>query len=605
MGNYYGAELLSYIETLSALMSPPHLFTVYLQQEGEVIPLRIDDLNKLQHPIERVKITPCSDTDVIKKMKKHDISHEKLLVLNHHEMKELTQQVSLPYTLYDTILRGERFSIEGLPKKMTGLLEAPFSTRQANRLLGMTARNESDNEVFQSQFIISIISNHNDPKSKNKEELTIISFIKKILKKKRDTVESSGIPDKVIITRKHHPLSKTNISVNALKVLNRLHQHGYQAMLVGGSVRDLLLGAQPKDFDVATNANPTEVKKLFRNARLIGRRFKLVHILFYRDIIEVATFRKEAPQSDNQHVNQDGMLIRDNEYGSITDDVWRRDFTINALYYNIADFSIIDFTAGYDDLNDRIIRMIGDPDKRYQEDPVRMIRAIRFCAKLGFSLEAKTESALHRLTPLLDNVSSSRLFEEVIKLYHHGHALRSQHLLEKHHIFKHLFPYTFEAIQNDATLKTLIDNTLKNTDNRIKNNQPVTPAFLLAVFLWRPLLTEVEFYQNKGLPPLPALEKAMNVVLSKQSKHINIPKRFTQSMREMWVLQFRFNRRHGNRAFRTLAHPRFRAAYDFLLLRTLIGEEDIALSDWWTAFQEVDESAQQEMVKALSKKKRR
>lgn len=393
--------------------------------------------------------------------------------------------------------------------------------------------------------------------------------------------------------------------MNALKVLNRLHQHDYQAMLVGGSVRDLLLSAQPKDFDVATNAKPQEVKKLFRNARLIGRRFKLVHILFYRDIIEVATFRKEATESENQHINQDGMLVRDNEYGSITDDVWRRDFTINALYYNIADFSIIDFTGGFKDLKRKVIRMIGDPDKRYQEDPVRMIRALRFCAKLNFTLEEKTQDALHRLTHLLDNVSSSRLFEEVIKLYHHGHGLRSQQLLEKHHVFEHLFPYTHLAMQADPSLKQLIDNTLQNTDNRIQNNQPVTPAFLLAVFLWRPLLREVEAYQKKGLPPLPALEKGMNVVLSKQSKHISIPKRFTQSMREMWVLQYRFIRRQGNRAFRTLAHPRFRAAYDFLLLRTLVGEEDISLSDWWTEFQEVDELKQQEMVKNLGGKKRK
>lgn len=376
-------------------------------------------------------------------------------------------------------------------------------------------------------------------------------------------------------------------------------------MLVGGSVRDLLLSAQPKDFDVATNAKPAEVKKLFRNARLIGRRFRLVHILFYRDIIEVATFRKESTESESQHINQDGMIVRDNEYGSITNDVWRRDFTINALYYNIADFSIIDFTGGFQDLNSKIIRIIGDPDKRYHEDPVRMIRAIRFCAKLDFTLEKTTEDALHRLTHLLDNVASSRLFEEVIKLYHHGHGLKSQQLLEKHHVFEHLFPYTFAAMQEDPSLKSLIDNTLKNTDNRIQNNQPVTPAFLLAVFLWRPLLTEIEAYQQKGVPPLPALEKGMNVVLSKQNKHISIPKRFTQSMREMWVLQFRFNRRHGNRAFRTLSHPRFRAAYDFLLLRTLVGEEEMSLSDWWTEFQEVDELKQQEMVKNLSRKKRK
>lgn len=358
---------------------------------------------------------------------------------------------------------------------------------------------------------------------------------------------------------------------------------------------------------MVTDAKPNDIRKLFRNARLIGRRFRLAHILFYKDIIEVATFRKaaETSNSDTHQVNEEGMLVRDNEYGTITDDVWRRDFTINALYYNIADFSIIDFTGGFDDLKHKVIRIIGDPKKRYQEDPVRMLRAIRFCAKLDFSLEAKTEKALHELTPLIDNVSSSRLFEEILKLYHHGHGLKSQKMLEKHHLFSHLFPFTDTEMKKDDSLKQLIEHTLKNTDSRIKQNKPVTPAFLLAVFLWRPLLLEVEHYQDKGLPPLPALEKGMNVILSKQNKYISIPKRFTQSMREMWVLQFRFNRRHGNRAFRTLDHPRFRAAYDFLLLRTLVGEEDMTLSDWWTEFQEVEDTEQKQMVAALTPKKRR
>jgi poly(A) polymerase len=409
------------------------------------------------------------------------------------------------------------------------------------------------------------------------------------------------LPDSVVIQRKHHTISKNNISANALKVLNRLHQHEFEAHLVGGSVRDLLLGVQPKDFDVVTNAHPNEIKKLFRNARLIGRRFRLAHILFYRDIIEVATFRKSAPQGDDHKVNTEGMLVRDNEYGTITDDVWRRDFTINALYYNIADFSIVDFTGGFQDLKDKIVRMIGDPDTRYHEDPVRMLRAIRFCAKLDFQLEEKTKASLHQLTGLIKNVSSSRLFEEIVKMYHHGHGLRSQALLEQHHLFEHLFPFTHEEMQTDTSVSELIEHTLKSTDSRIKKNRPVTPAFLLAVFLWRPLLKEIEHYQEKGLPPLPALEKAMNVILSKQSQFISIPKRFTQSMREMWVLQFRLNRRHGNRAFRTLEHPRFRAAYDFLLLRTLVGEEDVALSDWWTTFQEVDEEEQSKMVQSLRK----
>lgn len=430
---------------------------------------------------------------------------------------------------------------------------------------------------------------------------TIIKLIKKLLRRSRTNQPSVDLS--YIIPRSHHNISKTDISANALKVLNRLNSAGFQAYLVGGSVRDLLLGQVPKDFDVATNATPNEIKKLFRNARIIGRRFKLVHIIFHRDIIEVATFRGTDSEEidDNQQTNERGMLVRDNVYGTLDEDAWRRDFTINSLYYNIDDASIVDITGGVDDVHQRVVRMIGNPTTRYQEDPVRMLRAIRFSAKLHFDMAAETAEPLPSLSPLIRHVSSSRLFDEMTKLYQCGEAETVQRLLVKHGLFAQLFEQTNRLLTSEYPVNALIGIALENTDTRIRDNKPVTPAFLFAVLLWFPLQERAASLQKEdGLDPLPALEKAMSQVIMEQNKVVTIPKRYTQIMREMWILQFRFPKRYGNRAYHLLQHPRFRAAYDFLALRALAGDESMELAQWWTTFQELSEKDQAEMISTLS-----
>lgn len=384
-------------------------------------------------------------------------------------------------------------------------------------------------------------------------------------------------------------------------MLNRLNSAGFQAYLVGGSVRDLLLGKVPKDFDVATNATPAQIKQLFRNGRIIGRRFKLVHVIFHRDIIEVATFRGNENAEANQVTNERGMLIRDNVYGTLDEDAWRRDFTINSLYYNIDDGSIADFTGGLQDVHNHTIRMIGSPDIRYQEDPVRMLRAIRFSAKLHFDIAPETSEPIKRLSHLIRDVSNSRLFDEATKLYQCGEAESVQRLLVKHGLFSELFTQTSALLTSQYPVNAFIGIALESTDTRIRDNKPVTPAFVYAVLLWFPLIAHAKYLQNEEkLPPLPALEKAMSEVIVEQNKMVAIPKRLTQIMREIWLLQFRFGKRTGGRAIHLLQHPRFRAAYDFLALRALAGDESMELTQWWTTFQEVSESEQLTMIDKLS-----
>lgn len=429
---------------------------------------------------------------------------------------------------------------------------------------------------------------------------TIIKLIKKLLRRTR--TKQSPINASYIIPRTHHHLSKTDVSANALKVLNRLSSSGFEAYLVGGSVRDLLLGKSPKDFDVATNATPSQIRQLFRNARIIGRRFKLVHIIFHRNIIEVATFRGSKMADDDVHTNEQGMLLNDNTYSSSLDeDAIRRDFTVNSLYYNIDDASIVDFTGGVQDIHQRVIRMIGDPAVRYQEDPVRMLRAIRFAAKLHFNLAEETAKPIHQLNHLIRHVSGSRLFDEMTKIYQCGEAKIVQQLLEQYGLFGQLFEQTHQLVQSTYPVKELLNVALENTDSRLRDNKPVTPAFLFAVLLWFPLKDRaIKLQQQENLPPLPALEKAMNWVISEQNKVVTIPKRFTQVMREMWLLQFRFPKRHGGRANHLLQHPRFRAAYDFLALRALANDEDMELAEWWTTFQDASEHEQNKMVAAIA-----
>lgn len=426
--------------------------------------------------------------------------------------------------------------------------------------------------------------------------ITIINLIKKLLRKSKRRHRITN-PNHLVL-RNHHSISKADISTNALKVLARLTEAGFQAYLVGGSVRDLLLGKSPKDFDVATDATPQEVRRLFRNARIIGRRFKLAHILYHREIIEVTTFRGHEPVNVNQQTNEHGMLIRDNVYGTLEDDAWRRDFTVNALYYCEEDESMIDITGGINDLKQCTLRMIGDPSKRYQEDPVRMLRAIRFCAKLDFVLEAATAAPMHHFNHLILHVSSSRLFDEMIKLYQCGHAQTVQNLLLKYGLFNHLFPQT-SALADTYPVHALLNLTLENTDKRIQENKPVTPAFIYAALLWFPLLDQIKALKESGVDPLPAIDQAMATVITQQNKIITIPKRFTQVIREVWLMQFRFEKRTGVRAYHLLEHPRFRAAYDFMALRALAQDESMALAAWWTEFQDAVPEQQELMIKKL------
>lgn len=431
---------------------------------------------------------------------------------------------------------------------------------------------------------------------------TIITFIRTLLGHKKS--KKLQIDKAFVVPRHQHSVSKTEISEHALTVLNRLNRSGFQAYIVGGGVRDLLLRHSPKDFDVATNATPNQVKKIFRNARIIGRRFKLVHILFHRETIEVATFRKQENESNStqQKTNERGMLVRDNVYGTLEEDAWRRDFTVNALYYDIVTSSIIDYTGGVPDIEKRLIRMIGDPNMRYAEDPVRMIRAIRFSSKLKFDIEDKTAKSIHQLNHLIQHVSNSRLFDEIVKLYHCGAAETVQRLLMHYGLFQYLFPLTYPFSQAHE-VNALIVLALESTDSRLKEGKPVTPAFLFAVLLWFPLKQTMENLEKTlNMDPLTALEQAMSVVLSEQCKITMIPKRFLQVIREMWLLQFRFEKRAGHRAYQMIEHPRFRAAFDLLALRSLAGDESIALAEWWTTFQDQDEAGRGEMIKTLDTK---
>ena len=413
----------------------------------------------------------------------------------------------------------------------------------------------------------------------------------------RGTTTSGSEP--TIVSRADHTISRKQISPHALKVLRGLQEGGYEAYLVGGCVRDLLLGYEPKDFDVATNASPEQVHRLFRKSRLIGRRFKLVHVGFGRDVIEVATFR--APPEVEQHVDDQGRIMRDNVFGTLEQDAWRRDFTVNALYYNIQDFSIVDYTGGLADLKAGKIRLIGDVETRYREDPVRILRAIRFVGKLGLKLDDETERLVPQCANLLADIPAARLFDETLKLYLSGNAAVTHELLCHYGIFDILFPQTAAMLgtEVDGFPRTLLIKALENTDKRIEEGKPVTPAFLFAALLWEPVRQHWQIHKERGIPNIPALQRAATEVISQQVTRVAVPKRYTLDTRDIWGLQPRLEQRQGKRAFKQLTHPKFRAGYDFLLLRAQSGEQPEALADWWTEFQFASESEQLSLVKNL------
>jgi poly(A) polymerase len=423
----------------------------------------------------------------------------------------------------------------------------------------------------------------------------------------------------LIIPRTEHTISRAHISPNALKVLYRLKEAGFQGFLVGGAVRDLLLGLTPKDFDVATDALPEDVRHLFRNCRLIGRRFRLAHVHFGQEIIEVATFRAAAapereeseeegedvaaetpPDNEHRAVDDRGRILRDNMYGTVDEDVWRRDFAANGLYYNIEDFSVWDYVGGVADVRARRMKLIGDPEDRYREDPVRMLRAVRFAAKLNFTIEASTEEPIRRLAHLLDGVPAARLFDETLKLFLSGFGAASYRLLKHYGLFEHLFPATAAAfaLEPYAYAEDMLVRGLENTDERIREDKPVTPTFLFAILLWAAVLREMNERQAGSSPDTSVLLDACDTVLKRQQSRISIPRRFGIPMRELLMLQPRFNRRTGAKALAILQHPRFRAAYDFLLLRSQVGAADPELAQWWTHVQTQPHEERLKLVQA-------
>jgi poly(A) polymerase len=409
---------------------------------------------------------------------------------------------------------------------------------------------------------------------------------------------SSAAGNPRVVARDEHPISRANISSSALKVLYRLKEAGYQAFLVGGAVRDLLLGLNPKDFDVATNAHPDQVKQLFRNCRLIGRRFHLAHVRFGYEIIEVATFRAAHTPIDEDNsvdegghrvLDERGRILRDNLYGSIEEDVWRRDFTANALYYNISDFSVWDYVGGFEDARQRVLRLIGDPETRYREDPVRMLRAVRFAAKLDFSIHPDTLAPIPKLASMLDGVPPARLFDEVNKMFLAGSARSAFDLLTKHGLLEHLFPDLAAVAERspDSSAMQLLRLGLQGTDERVRADKSVTPTFLFAVLLWPAIHHAFTRKQSAAGAEVQDLLATCELVTSRQQARVAIPKRFTLPLRDIIGLQPRFERREGRRALRLLDHPRFRAAYDFLLLRAAAGEVEPALAQWWTDIQQM------------------
>ena len=429
-----------------------------------------------------------------------------------------------------------------------------------------------------------------------------------------------GIENADIVTRDRHTISRKDISPNALKVLYRLLKAGYQAYIVGGGVRDLLLGQKPKDFDIATNAKPAEIKALFNNARLIGRRFRIVHIRFGREIIEVTTFRADhhpiSEMTGNLSFNKDqerdsvhseeGMILRDNVYGNIDEDAKRRDFTVNALYYTTDGFRLLDFNRGLQDLKSRTIRIIGDPKERYKEDPVRMLRAIRFSAKLGFSIEENTKKPIDELAYLLDSISSARLFDETIKLMTGGYAVKTFAMLREFQLGTFLFSPTLEALSEaDNSSTRLVELALEKTDQRLNENKSVTPSFLFAALLWPVFKMHLAESKNLGLTPQLAFEKSAQFAINEQLGYTAIPRRFTLATKEIWQLQNKLASRSKKGIELVFCNSRFRAAYDFLLLREESGEELKGLGQWWTKFQESNESERKKLILSRSKKKKR
>ena len=448
----------------------------------------------------------------------------------------------------------------------------------------------------------------------------ILTFLKNILSLDNTESEVFDVIDikhtgAVVIARPDHCVSRQQVNENALKVLYRLRKEGFDSYLVGGCVRDLLLGREPKDFDVVTNAEPEQIARIFSNCRLIGKRFRLAHVCYGRDVIEVATFRKAISDDKTQtpRLNKDGRLLQDNIYGTIEEDVWRRDFTINALYYNIRDFSIIDYVGGMEDHKAGLVRLIGDAGELFREDPVRMLRAVRFAVKLAFRLHHDCEEAIAPNAHLLAGIPPARLYDEISKLFLTGYGVQTFELLRQYGLFSVLFPATDKSLMYEEAdfPKMMVIKALENSDQRIADNKPVTLYFLIAALLWEPMLRRAKEKIAKGFPESNAYYDAASETLTQQVRRIAIPRHLTMAIREVWNLQPKFNARVGAKPSRLITHPRFRAAYDFLVLRAQTGDVSLEVAQWWETYQEENENTQRKMTqpqandKAVNPKRKR
>ena len=408
-----------------------------------------------------------------------------------------------------------------------------------------------------------------------------------------------------LIPAARHGIHRERLSSGARRTVEGLQQAGYKAYVVGGAVRDLLANITPKDFDVATDATPEQVRQCFRRSRIIGRRFQIVHVLMGAETIEVATFR--GPHDDDTQTDAHGRVLRDNVFGTHAEDAARRDFTVNALYYDPVAETIIDFHHGVADLEQKTLRMIGDPVTRYREDPVRMLRAARLAAKLGLSIDPAARRPIRELAPLIENVPPSRLFDEMLKLLSSGHALRCLTQLRDEGLHHGLLPL-LDVVLEQPQGERFVELALDSTDRRVREGKPISPGFLFATLLWQQTVARWQKLQAAGERPIPALFVAMDEVLDTQAESLAITRRIAGDIKEIWALQPRFEQRSGKRPYALLEHQRFRAAWDFLQLRSEAGEIDSEIVSWWEAFMDADGEARAALLqppRADEVKKRR
>jgi poly(A) polymerase len=427
----------------------------------------------------------------------------------------------------------------------------------------------------------------------------IKKLIRRILgtKMKEDANESG--PDKpVVLGPKEHAIDPQLLSPNAVRVTQTLQDAGFKAFVVGGAVRDLLLGIKPKDFDIATNATPEQVKRLFRRAFIIGRRFQIVHVMLGQEQLEVTTFR--GASSDGSPKDEHGRVLRDNTFGEQHEDAIRRDFTINAMYYDPATQTVLDYHGGIADIRKKTLRMIGVPEARYREDPVRLLRVVRFAAKLNFTIEPATRAPIAVMAPLVNNVPAARVFDEMLKLLMSGQALACLQQLRKQGLHHGLLPL-LDVVLEQPLGEKFVTLALANTDLRITQGKPVSPGFLFASLLWHQVLEKWTAYRTAGENPIPALHLAADDVLNAQTENLALQRKIASDMRDIWAMQPRFERRIGKSPYKLLEHLRLRAGYDFLLLRCASGEIDSEIGEWWTAFMEADAGGREALLAKKSK----